>query len=93
MNKLFLAAPWVFASPAWASTEWVQGIVVKLDPARSRVTLKHSPIKSVKMDAMTMPFKVRHASLLASLKVGDPVRFEVLEEDSELVVQQIEVHR
>lgn len=93
MNKLILAAALACTSPAWAATEWVRGEVVRLDPARSRVTLKHAPIRIVKMAAMTMPFKVRDAALLAPLKVGDKVRFEVLEHDSELIVQQIEAQR
>jgi Cu/Ag efflux protein CusF len=66
---------------------------MRLDPARSRITLKHAPIKLVKMAAMTMPFKVRDAALLEPLKVGDRVRFEVLEHDSELIVQAIEAQR
>jgi Cu(I)/Ag(I) efflux system periplasmic protein CusF len=93
MKKLILTAALACAAPAWAATEWVSGEVVKLDPARSKITLKHAPIKSVKMDAMTMPFKVKDAAALSSLKVGDPVRFEVMEHDGELVVHQIEVRR
>lgn len=93
MRTLLLAAALACASPVWAATEWVRGEVVKLDPARSRITLKHAPIKLVKMAAMTMPFKVRDAAMLEPLKVGDRVRFEVLEHDSELIVQAIEVQR
>ena len=88
-----LAAALTTASPARAATEWVRGEVVRLDPARSRIILKHAPIKLVKMAAMTMPFKVRDAALLEPLKVGDRVRFEVVEQDSELIVQAIEARR
>ena len=93
MRTLLLTAALACANPAWAATEWVRGEVVRLDPARSRITLKHAPIKLVKMAAMTMPFKVRDAALLETLKVGDRVRFEVLEHDSELIVQAIEAQR
>jgi Cu(I)/Ag(I) efflux system periplasmic protein CusF len=93
MKKLILMAALACTAPAWATTEWVGGEVVKLDAARSKVTLKHAPIKSVNMAAMTMPFKVKDAGVLAGLKVGDKVRFEVLEHDGELIVQQIEVRR
>ncbi|MBL0726554.1 copper-binding protein [Piscinibacter sp. HJYY11] len=89
-NKLFLAAALLCAAPAWANPEWVAAEVVKLDPARSKITLKHAPIKSIKMAAMTMPFRVRDAALLAPLKVGDKVRFHVAEKDDELVIQEIE---
>lgn len=94
MNKLLLlAAALACAYPAWAATEWVRGEVVKLDPARSKITLKHAPIKLVKMEAMTMPFKVKDVAVLTPLKVGDKVSFEVLEHDSELIVQKIEVRQ
>jgi hypothetical protein len=36
---------------------------------------------------------VRDAALLQTLRVGDRVRFEVLEHDSELIVQAIEAQR
>jgi len=93
MNKFFLAAALLCAAPAWATTEWVAAEVVKLDPARSKITLKHAPIKSIKMAAMTMPFKVRDAALLAPLKVGDKVRFHVIQKDDDLVIQEIEAKR
>lgn len=94
MNKsLVLAAALLCANPVLAATEWVRGEIVKLDPTRSKITLKHAPIKMVKMEAMTMPFKVADATVLTPLKVGDKVRFEVLENDSELIVQKIEVLR
>jgi Cu/Ag efflux protein CusF len=93
MKTLTLAAALISACPAWAATEWVRGEVITLDPARNRITLKHAPIRTVKMAALTMPFKVKDAGLLTPLKVGDRVRFEVLEHDSELIVQAIEVRR
>lgn len=93
MKYLLLAAALVCASPAGAATEWVHGEVVKLDPARSKITLKHAPIKLVNMEAMTMPFRVKDAAMLARVKVGDKLRFEVQEQDSELIVRQIEVLR
>jgi hypothetical protein len=37
--------------------DWTRAEVVKVDPERSRVILKHELIKSIGMEAMTMPFK------------------------------------
>jgi len=91
MKKLLLVAALLCANSAWAATEWVRGEVIKLEPERAKIVLKHAPIKMVKMAAMTMPFRVKDAVLLAPLKVGQQVRFEVLEHDGELIVQQIEV--
>lgn len=93
MKKWLLPLLLLSALPAWANQEWVGANVVKLDAARGKVTLKHAPILSIKMDAMTMPFKVKDPSQLSSLKVGDKVRFSVAEDDGELIIQQIEVRR
>lgn len=94
MKALFLAAGLASIGPAWAdTTEWVRGEVVKLDPARSRITLRHGPIAIVKMAAMTMPFKVQNAEAMTALHAGDRVRFEVVEHDSELIVLRIEAER
>ena len=95
MKKLFLPAVLAAcALPSWAADpEWVLGRIVGLDLPRSKVTLEHAPIRSVKMDAMTMPFKVKDAGLLTPLKVGDKVRFEVQEREGELVVLRIEPQR
>ncbi len=94
MKRILLAAALLCALPAWANShtaaEWVAAEVVKLDVERGKVTLKHAPIKSIKMAAMTMPFKVKDAALLAKLKVGDAVRFQVVEHDDGLMVHAIE---
>lgn len=93
MNKWLVPLVLLAALPALASQEWVAASVVKLDAARGKVTLRHAPIRIIRMDAMTMPFKVKEAAQLGSLKVGDKVRLTVAEDDGELVVQQIEVRR
>lgn len=69
--------------------EVVKAQVVKVDAARGRVILKHEAINSIKMDAMTMPFKVKDASMLAPLKAGDTVDFSVALVDEEPVVTDI----
>lgn len=93
MNKFLLSVALLCAAPVWANTEWVAAEVIKLDPTRNKITLKHSPIKSIKMAAMTMPFKVGDPALLAPLKVGDKVRFQVVEKDDDLVIQAIEIRQ
>ena len=95
MKKLFLTLALILSAvmSAWANVEWVQADVVKLDVVRGKVTLKHEPIQSIQMEAMTMPFKVKDAAQLNALKVGDKVRFTVVENDGELIIQQIEVRR
>lgn len=97
MKKFLPAAALAFAAfvsvPAFANPDWVAGEVVKVDAARKIVTLKHERIPSIDMDAMTMPFKVKDAAPLKTLKVGDKVHFHVVVEDGELFLHHLEVQR
>jgi Cu(I)/Ag(I) efflux system protein CusF len=88
---LTLSAATHAASPVAGKAEVVKAQVVKVDAARSKVTLRHAPIKSIRMDAMTMPFKVKDAAMLDALKAGDKVTFSVAMMDDELVVTSIQV--
>jgi Cu(I)/Ag(I) efflux system periplasmic protein CusF len=72
-----------------ASPEWVNAEITKLDLAKKRVTLKHAPIASIKMDAMTMPFKLKDVALLDGYKVGDKLQFVVKNDDGDLFVTQV----
>lgn len=82
------SAPPVAASSAVAA-EWINGEITKIDMARARITLKHEPIPSLKMDAMTMPFKLKDKALLDGRKVGEKVQFAVRVDDGDLFVMQI----
>jgi Cu/Ag efflux protein CusF len=93
MRKWIALAVLAGSEAAWAQTEWVAGRVVSVDAGRSLVTLKHAPIKSIEMAAMTMRFKVADPSILTSYKVGDRVRFSVVLRDDELIVSQMERER
>jgi Cu/Ag efflux protein CusF len=83
------AKPAVDKSTTSAAPEWVQAEVTKLDLARKRVTLKHAPIASIKMDAMTMPFKLKDAALFEGYKVGDKLQIVVKNDDGDLFVTQV----
>jgi len=77
------------ADPPPGKAETVKAEVMKVDAGRGKVTLKHGPIKSIRMEAMTMPFKVKDASMLEGIKVGDKVTFSVATVDDELLVTSI----
>jgi Cu/Ag efflux protein CusF len=66
--------------------EWVSAEVVKTDTARKLITLKHGPVASIGMEAMTMPFKVQDAALLQGLKAGDKGSVVIKPIDDELFV-------
>ena len=98
MNKfvqLLMACTFAVAlTSATAQTEPVEktaGRVVKVDPERGKVTLAHARIKSIDMAAMTMPFKVRDASMLTTLKPGDQVLFSVAVLQDELVITRLDL--
>jgi Cu/Ag efflux protein CusF len=77
------------AATAPASPEWVNAEITKLDLAKKRVTLKHAPIASIKMDAMTMPFKLKDVALLDGYKLGDKLQFVVKNDDGDLFITQV----
>jgi Cu/Ag efflux protein CusF len=77
------------AATASASPEWVNAEVTKLDLAKKRVTLKHAPIASIKMDAMTMPFKLKDTALFDGYKIGDKLQILVKNDDGDLFITQV----
>lgn len=65
-----------FSVSAWADSGMVQAEVIKVDKSAGKVTLKHGPIKSLDMDAMTMVFRVADPAMLDRMKAGDRIEFE-----------------
>jgi Cu/Ag efflux protein CusF len=90
MKHWLLATLLACVSSVWAAPEWTRGIIVKVDPARAQVILKHERIKRIDMDAMTMPFKVAEGVALTSFKTGEKVRFTLKEANSHLVIDAME---
>lgn len=69
---------------AQASEEMARGEVRRITSTSSTVTLRHEPIKSHDMPAMTMDFKVKDPELLKGLQKGDAVEF-LLDQDMNVV--------
>ncbi|HEX2546015.1 MAG TPA: copper-binding protein [Ramlibacter sp.] len=91
MKYWLMAAAFAAASAAHAAgPEWVRAKVVKVEPERSRLLLQHERIKSIDMDAMTMPFRADPSAGIERFKAGDRVRFTFVQRDGHLVVQKIE---
>jgi Cu/Ag efflux protein CusF len=72
------ASPMPSPAPARAGATTVvgEGEVVATVPGASQIVLDHGAIKGF-MEAMTMGYRVEPASLLASVKQGDKVRFTI----------------
>ncbi len=86
-SAALFAAACAATPPSKASAEeWVSAEVVKADASRKLITLKHGPVPSISMEAMTMPFKVQDAALLQGLKAGDKGSVVIKAIDSELFV-------
>jgi Cu/Ag efflux protein CusF len=75
---------------ALAAPDWTRASIVKVEAEKSRVVLNHQPIKSIKMETMTMPFKVAGGVKLAPFKAGDKVRFTVSEKNDHLIIDAME---
>jgi Cu(I)/Ag(I) efflux system protein CusF len=68
------------AAPALSATAavelpWSDAEVRRIDTATGKVSLRHGEIKNLDMPPMTMVFQVRDPASLATLAVGDQVRF------------------
>ncbi|MDB6055770.1 MAG: Redoxin domain protein [Verrucomicrobiales bacterium] len=67
----------------------VNGVIVGLTPGEKKVRIRHEAITNY-MDAMTMPFQVKDASILADLQTNDPVRFQLTISETEGWISKIE---
>lgn len=67
-----------------------EGEVRKVDVQQGKITLRHGPLASLDMPAMTMIFTVADPKLLEGLKQGDKVRFTADKKDGTYFVTAIE---
>ncbi|MEO8652509.1 MAG: copper-binding protein [Ramlibacter sp.] len=67
------------------------GEVLEVDQKEQRVLVKHGPIASIGMDAMTMEFLVPDRKLLQKLKPGDQIRFAVVWRKGEYEITRAQV--
>lgn len=51
------------------------GEIRKVDKDAGKLTIKHGPIQSMDMPAMTMVYRVKDAAMLERVQPGDKVRF------------------
>lgn len=52
------------------------GEVRKVDKDAKKITIKHGPLATLDMPAMTMVFQVKDPAMLDQVKAGDKVKFE-----------------
>ncbi len=52
------------------------GEVRKVDKEAKKITIKHGPLESLEMPAMTMVYRVKDPAMLERVKAGDKVKFQ-----------------
>lgn len=72
------------------SAALAEGEVRKVDKAARKLTIKHGPIQSLDMPAMTMVYRVKDPAMLDKLKAGDKVKFEAQHLGNTYTVTRIE---
>ena len=90
MKKIIFCFLFFTSLTAWANLDWTKAQVVKVEPDRHRIVLKHEMIKSIGMNAMTMLFDTSPKIDLRSYKVGDVVRFQIKIDDGVIEIIKIE---
>lgn len=65
-----------------------RGLVLRVDPARSAVTVSHEAIPGY-MDAMVMPFTAAHPRDLADVQPGDRIKFRIKVSGSRTVIDRV----
>jgi Cu(I)/Ag(I) efflux system periplasmic protein CusF len=76
---------------ATAADSTITGEVKKIDESAGKITLKHGTAKSLGMDEpMTMVYRVKDASMLKSVKVGDKVQFEAEQAEQGYTVTKLQ---
>ena len=81
----------VAQTTATATKDMAEAEIRKFDKDAKKVTLKHGPIKSLDMPAMTMVFQVRDPALLeklALMPVGEKINFAAEQQQGAYVVTQ-----
>ena len=81
----------LLSSGAWAQNPaLVDGEIRKVDKDAKKITIKHGPIATLDMPAMTMVFQVKDPAVLEQVKPGDKVKFEAQKLGGAYTVTRIE---
>ena len=66
------------------------GEVRRIDREQGKLTIRHGPLASLDMPAMTMVFQVKDRALLDQVKAGDKIKFAAEKIDGTYTVTRIE---
>ena len=65
------------------------GVVMKVDAAKNKVTIKHEPVQSLNWPAMNMAFTVKDKALLDKMPKNKKIDFEFVQEGKNYVVTSV----
>lgn len=65
------------------------GLVQTIDRERGVVTIKHGPLPTLNMMAMTMPYPVKDKSQLANLQPMQKVEFQLVYDGNDYLITEI----
>lgn len=69
------------------------GEIKKIDKSAGKLTIQHGPLLNLNMPGMTMVFKVKDATMLESVKVGDKINFVAEKVNGSLTLTQLEASK
>lgn len=79
------------ASQSAKVVEFTDGEIRKIDAEAGKLTIKHGEIKNLEMPPMTMVFYVKDKALMGGLKVGDKIKFKVVQDGVMFMVTELKV--
>lgn len=81
------------AGAAQAGDAMADGEVRRVDKDAKKITIKHGPLASLDMPAMTMVFQVADPAMLDKVKAGDKVKFKAEKVGGAFKLTEIEAAR
>lgn len=81
------------AGASAAAGALAEGEVRKIDKDAKKITIKHGPLQSLDMPAMTMVFQVKETAMLEQVKAGDKVKFTAEKIGGQFTVTRIEASK
>jgi Cu(I)/Ag(I) efflux system protein CusF len=97
MKKLrmtVLAVSLLAAPSVLAQSTMTDGLVIKIDQAAGKITIKHGPLKQFEMDeGMTMVYQVDDPAVLKNIGLGDKIKFVADRVNGQFTVTRIEKAR
>jgi protein SCO1/2 len=88
--RFLLFAAGALTVSACATHHQARGVVLRVDHAARTVVVSHEPVPDF-MDAMVMPFELRHPSEMADLVAGDRIAFRIASHKGQTRIDRLRI--